>query len=98
MDGGDSATTAETAGAKATGADASLRVRAARDSDAGFIFPLVARLAEFGPPPWRDADVMTAAESRVIAEALRAPSHDEAIFVAEGAEGRSLGFIHLVSA
>jgi ribosomal protein S18 acetylase RimI-like enzyme len=74
-------------------------VRAARASDGEFIIPLVPRLAEFGPPPWRDAAVMTAAEGDVIAEALRAPAADEAIFVADGGDdAQPLGFIHLVTA
>jgi GNAT superfamily N-acetyltransferase len=75
-----------------------LRVRPARVADGEFILPLVPRLAEFGPPPWRDAAVMTAAESAVIVEALRAPSADEAIFVAEDGDAQPQGFIHLVTA
>jgi GNAT superfamily N-acetyltransferase len=85
---------------RATDADTRVRVRAARAADGEFIIPLVARLAEFGPPPWRDAAVMTAAEGAVIDAALRAPAADEAIFVAEGDDEASqpLGFIHLVTA
>lgn len=83
---------------RATDAFTGVRVRAARASDREFILPLVARLAEFGPPPWRDAAVMTTAEQRVIADALSTPAHDEAIFVAEDDDAQSLGFIHLVTA
>jgi GNAT superfamily N-acetyltransferase len=75
-----------------------VRVRAARAADGEFILPLVPRLAEFGPPPWRVAAVMTAAESDVIGEALRAPASDEVILVAEEGDARPLGFIHLVTA
>ncbi|MFL6229100.1 MAG: GNAT family N-acetyltransferase [Pyrinomonadaceae bacterium] len=80
-----------------TGAAAGARVRPARREDEDFILPLVARLAEFGPPPWRDAAVMTAAEQRVVAAALSTPKPDEAIFVAEDDDGLPLGFIHLVT-
>jgi ribosomal protein S18 acetylase RimI-like enzyme len=80
-----------------TGADAGVRVRPARAGDMEFILPLVPRLAEFGPPPWRDADVMTTAEQAVIADALATPRPDEAILVAEDCDGAPLGFIHLVS-
>ncbi|HVG28692.1 MAG TPA: GNAT family N-acetyltransferase [Pyrinomonadaceae bacterium] len=83
---------------RATDAATGARVRAARASDGEFIIPLVARLAEFGPPPWRDAALMTTAECAVIAEALRAPAANEAIFVAEGGDAQPLGFIHLVTA
>ncbi|MCA1643110.1 MAG: GNAT family N-acetyltransferase [Acidobacteria bacterium] len=90
---------ADSAGTRQTTDDvAGVRVRAARAADGAFILPLVPRLAEFGPPPWRDEAVMTAAESGVIAEALRAPASDEAIFVAEDDDAQPLGFIHLVTA
>nr|MDQ3907056.1 GNAT family N-acetyltransferase [Acidobacteriota bacterium] len=79
-----------------SGAGANVRVRPARSEDAAFIIPLVPRLAEFGPPPWHDPAVMTESESRVILEALRAPSEREAIYVAEDG-GLPLGFIHVVT-
>lgn len=83
--------------ARTTDAVVAVRVRPARAPDGEFIIPLIPRLAEFGPPPWRDAAEMTAAESGVIAEALRAPAADEAIFVAEDGDAQPLGFIHLVT-
>ncbi|HEX8161109.1 MAG TPA: N-acetyltransferase [Pyrinomonadaceae bacterium] len=93
MDSGDRETKAQ-----ATDTARGACVRPARAEDVEFILPLVARLAEFGPPPWRDAAVMTAAEQRVIADALAATPHGESIFVAEGGEGQPLGFVHLVTA
>jgi GNAT superfamily N-acetyltransferase len=80
-----------------TGADTGVRVRPARAGDGDFILPLVPRLAEFGPPPWRAAAVMTAAEQAVIADALATPKQAEAILVAEDGDGSPLGFIHLVT-
>jgi ribosomal protein S18 acetylase RimI-like enzyme len=74
-----------------------VRVRPARTEDRAFILPLVARLAEFGPPPWRDAAVMTTAEQAVITDALSTPKQDESIFVAEDDDSAPLGFIHLVT-
>ena len=74
-----------------------VRVRAARDDDREFILALVYRLAEFGPPPWHDAGVMTTAEQAVIAGALASPRDDEAIFVAEDDDGSPLGFAHAVT-
>jgi ribosomal protein S18 acetylase RimI-like enzyme len=80
------------------GAAVGVRVRAACEEDREFILSLVARLAEFGPPPWRDASVMTSAEQQVIGDALSNEPHGEAIFVAETEGGEPLGFIHLVTA
>jgi GNAT superfamily N-acetyltransferase len=74
-----------------------VRVHPARVGDGDFILALVPRLAEFGPPPWRDADVMTTAEQAVIADALAAPKPDEVILVAEDGDAQPLGFIHLVT-
>lgn len=74
-----------------------VRVRAARGGDREFILALVSRLAEFGPPPWHDAGVMTTAEQAVIADALAAPRDDEAIFVAESDASQPLGFVHAVT-
>jgi ribosomal protein S18 acetylase RimI-like enzyme len=74
-----------------------VRVRAARAGDAEFILSLVPRLAEFDLPSWRDADVMTAAEQDVIADAIASPKQTEAIFVAEDDDGELLGFVHVVT-
>ncbi|MDT7604790.1 MAG: hypothetical protein QOF61_2787 [Acidobacteriota bacterium] len=80
-----------------TDAAPGVRVRPARTGDRAFILALVPRLAEFGPPPWRDAALMTSAEQSVIADTLATPKHNEAIFVAEDGDSQPLGFIHVVT-
>ena len=79
------------------------RIRPAVPADREWILPLVPRLHEFGPPPWRPVDVMDAAERGTVAAALDGPRDDAALFVAEdaagGAASRStpLGFVYVVT-
>jgi len=72
-----------------------IRVRAARPADRTWILPLAPRLHDFGPPPWRPRDQMDRAVSEAIDRALTAPPEGSVVLVAEDAEGRPLGFIHL---
>jgi GNAT superfamily N-acetyltransferase len=75
-----------------------LRIRPAQPGDREAILALVPRLAEFGPPPWRDADTMTVAIRRVLSSVLADPPPDSAVFVAENGRDGLLGFTHLETA
>lgn len=70
-------------------------IRPATINDQDFIVSLVPRLVEFNPPAWRDAEQMTAADIRILGEKLAAPTAEDAIFIAEDADGTRLGFIDL---
>jgi len=72
-----------------------IRVREATEADNDFILSLVPRLAEFGPPPWRDAADMTAIDVRVVSDKFTAMPDGTAMFVAEDDTGERLGYIHL---
>jgi GNAT superfamily N-acetyltransferase len=75
-----------------------VRIRPASDADRDFVISLMPRLVEFGPPRWRDAEQMTAHDTRVITESLLDPTPDTAVFIAEDADGTALGLIHLHAA
>lgn len=70
-------------------------IRPASRADAEFVISLMPRLVEFGPPAWRDAEQMTAFDTRVINESLLDPKPSTAVFIAEDSVGTRLGFIHL---
>jgi GNAT superfamily N-acetyltransferase len=71
-----------------------LRVRPATSADLAAVLALVPRLVAFGPPPWRDADEMTAADVDVISHAFGAAAEDATIYVAE-LDSRLAGFMHV---
>lgn len=74
-----------------------MQIRRANADDAPAILALVPRLAtSFTPPPWRDPAAMVATDLDVVAKAIRSPTEDPAIFVAE-MEGTVAGFIHVCS-
>ena len=73
-------------------------IRPASEADREFVISLMPRLVEFGPPRWRDAEQMTAFDTRVITGSLLNPTPDTAVFIAEDAEGSPLGLIHLHAA
>jgi ribosomal protein S18 acetylase RimI-like enzyme len=75
-----------------------VRIRPASAADREFVISLMPRLVEFGPPRWRDAEQMTAFDTRVITESLLNPKQGAAVFVAEDSGGAPLGFIHLHAA
>lgn len=75
--------------------DSPLRVREATAADTEFILSLVPRLAQFGPPPWRDAADMTATDLRVVADKIAAAPEGTTMYIAEDADGEPLGYIHL---
>lgn len=70
-------------------------IRPARATDRDFILSLVPRLSEFGPPPWHDPAQMIATDREMIGRVLDEAPPGTAVFVAEGADGAPLGFIHL---
>ena len=73
-------------------------IRPARSDDRDWILALAPRLHEFGPPPWREPDVMDRAVTASIDAGLTAPEPDQTVLVAESAEGETLGFVHLHTA
>ncbi len=70
-------------------------IRPAQAGDEAFLVSLIPRLTYFGLPQWRDEPSMTSFDTEVIIETLHHPSDDNAIFIAEDADGKSLGCIHL---
>ena len=72
-----------------------IKTRPASPDDREFIISLVPRLAEFGPPTWRNADHMAAVDIEVLSDRLMNQSEDIAFFIAEDSDHNPLGFIHL---
>jgi len=72
-----------------------LQVRVASLDDLEFIISLLPRLAEFGPPPWRDSSGMLDTDTGVLNEALLNPSANATFFIAADDPDVPLGFIHL---
>jgi len=75
--------------------DSNIQTRSASVGDKEFIISLLPRLAEFGPPSWRDAAQMTATDTQVLSDRLLNQPPGTAIFIAEDDKGVALGFIHL---
>ncbi|MDQ3799882.1 MAG: GNAT family N-acetyltransferase [Acidobacteriota bacterium] len=75
--------------------DSNIQIRPASVGDESFIISLIPRLAEFGPPSWRDAAQMTATDTQVLRDKLLNQPPGTAIFIAEDDKGAALGFIHL---
>ena len=76
-------------------ADAEVRIREARSTDADWILPLSSRLHDFGPPPWRPREVMDWAVATDLAQALTKPQADSVVLVAELTEDSAVGFAHV---
>lgn len=72
-----------------------VQIRPAELRDKEFIVSLLPRLVEFGPPPWRDIQQMTTADTQIITDKLDNRPPGTAIFIAEDDKGVALGFIHL---
>jgi ribosomal protein S18 acetylase RimI-like enzyme len=72
-----------------------IHIRPASSSDLEFIISLLPRLAEFGPPAWRNSAQMLDTDIQVLRDALLNTSPETMIFIAEDDQGVSLGFIHL---
>ncbi len=73
----------------------SVAIRPARLEDRDFVLSTAARLAEFGPPPWRTAAEVVAGESRALRAFFEARPQDAALLIAEDPGGRPLGFAYL---
>lgn len=69
-------------------------VRPAREGDREAILGAVARLAEFGPPPWRAPEELVAGETRAVREYFAGPPAGTLMLVAE-AGGEPVGFVYL---
>ena len=72
-----------------------IRVRPAVADDRAFVLETAKRLAEFGPPPWRDPGLVVEAESRVLHQFFEAPRPDTGLLIAETEDGERLGFAYL---
>jgi GNAT superfamily N-acetyltransferase len=75
-----------------------LLIRDARSKDRHFVLETAQRLAAFGPPPWRSAAEIVAAEVRALDQFFDHPAAGSALLVAEGDDGGPLGFAYLESA
>lgn len=69
-----------------------INIRSATPADLNFIISLLPSYAEFGLPPWRDAQVMLDTDTAVFVTALQ---NGAAIFIAEDEAQNPLGFVHL---
>ena len=72
-------------------------VRTARPDDRPFVVETAARLAEFGPPPWRTAEEVVEGEVRMLIAWFERPRPDAEILVAEAGNGERLGFAMMES-
>lgn len=72
-------------------------VRAARADDREFVLSTARRLGEFGAPPWRTPEEIVAGEARTLADFFESPASGAALLLAEGSDGRRLGFVYLES-
>jgi GNAT superfamily N-acetyltransferase len=68
-----------------------MRVRSARGSDRTFVLETAARLAAFGPPPWRTADQIIEGEARTLRDFFESADDGSRLLIVETAEQR-LGF------
>ena len=71
-----------------------MRVRGVRDADRTFILETAARLAAFGPPPWRTVDEIIEAEARTLRDVFESPDEGSMVLIAEAGDER-LGFMLL---
>ncbi len=74
-----------------TSASRPIRVRAARGTDRAFVLETAARLAAFGPPPWRTAEELVEGESRTLRDFFESPDDGSRLLIAESGDHR-LGF------
>ena len=69
------------------------RFRPATDDDEPFLLGLTARLADFPLPPWRTADEIAGADHAILLDALRRPTPQSLILIAEEPEGTPAGYV-----
>ncbi len=72
-------------------------IRQATTGDMEFIISLVPRLAEFGPPSWRNKAQMITTDTNILMDKLTHVPAGTVIFVATDSNNIPLGFIHLQS-
>jgi len=68
-----------------------VRVRPARGTDRSFVLQTAARLAAFGPPPWRTAEELVEGEARTLRDFFESPDDGSRLLIAESGD-RRLGF------
>ena len=68
-----------------------IRVRTARGTDRAFVLETAARLAAFGPPPWRTAEELVEGEARTLRDFFESPDDGSRLLIAESGDHR-LGF------
>jgi GNAT superfamily N-acetyltransferase len=74
-----------------TSASRPIRVRTARGTDRGFVLETAARLAAFGPPPWRTSEELVEGEARTLRDFFESPDDGSRLLIAESGDHR-LGF------
>jgi GNAT superfamily N-acetyltransferase len=67
-------------------------IRPAVPADEAFLIALTPRLADFPVPPWRTREEIAVADHAILREALRQPSADACILVAEEPAGTPVGY------
>jgi len=72
-------------------------VRTARPDDRRFVLETAARLAEFGPPPWRTREEIVEGEVRTLNNWFDRPRPDTEILIAVDDRGERLGFAMMES-
>ena len=70
-------------------------IRPAQAGDSDFVAGLVPSLLRYGSPAWDNADALSPGFREVLVDAVRAQDPRAAVLIAEGADGRPLGFISL---
>lgn len=70
----------------------SIRVRTARGADRSFVLQTAARLAAFGPPPWRTPEELVEGEARTLRDFFESPDDGTRLLIAEAGDAR-LGFV-----
>ena len=73
--------------------ESDIRIRPARADDTEWITALAPRMHEFGPPPWRDVQVMNNAVAQQWTYELTNPTAGSVFLVAEDALGAAIGFV-----
>lgn len=68
-----------------------IRVRVARGADRTFVLETAARLAAFGPPPWRTVEDLVEGEARTLRDFFESPDDGSKLLIAETGD-RRLGF------
>jgi ribosomal protein S18 acetylase RimI-like enzyme len=70
-------------------------IRPAHVGDSDFVAGLVSSLLQFGSPAWENAEVLAPGFRDVLVDAVRAQDSRATVLIAEGTDGRPLGFISL---